>query len=203
LSARLGIRVSRRPVAFLLTLASLAALSTREAWATPAASCRAERAGQRALVATEVIELLEPGLRRLVELGLVGRLRVEAALYRRRPLWFDQRVAEQVRDHGIGWSRTDRTLLLDGQRMDPAALARGRMTLPFLSLLPGRFRSGDHYVEINLRLEVVTSASLGEVARWLVDDADRSVVPRALVDYLAADLARTSSCRCEVEGRAR
>jgi hypothetical protein len=191
-------RVSRRPAALLLTLASLVCLPCLPtlAWAAPGARCRAEQAGQRALVSPEVTDLLDPQLLRLVELGLVGRLRVEAALYRRRRLWFDQRVTEQVREYGIGWSPSDRALLVDGQRANPAAWASGRLLLPFLSL-PGRLRAGAHYVEINLRLEVVTSASLGEVARWLVAGADRTV-PRALVDYLAADLARTGSCRCDV-----
>jgi hypothetical protein len=148
-------------------------------------------------VETEVTDLLEPQLLRLVELGLVGRLRVEAVLYRRRPMWFDQRVTEQVREHGIGWSPEGRTLLVDGKRTDAAAWAQGRVPLPFVSLLPGRFAGGQHYVEISLRLEVVTSASLGEVARWLAAGRERSV-PRVLVDYLAADLARTSRCRCDV-----
>jgi hypothetical protein len=191
-------RVSRRPAASLLTLACLASLPCLPAlaWAAPGARCRAEQAGPRALVDIEVTDLLDQQLQRLVELGLVGRLRVEAALYRRRRLWFDQRVTEQVREYGIGWSPTDRGLLVDGQRVDPAARRSGRLPLPFLTL-PGRLRAGAHYVEITLRLEVVTAASLGEVARWLVAGADRTV-PRALVDYLAADLARTGSCRCEV-----
>jgi hypothetical protein len=191
------VRGWRQLVAAGLTVVCSTMTVPRSAWAAPGARCRAERAGQRALVATEVTDLLDPQLLRLVELGLVGRLRVEAVLYRRRPMWFDQRVTEQVREHGIGWSPEGRTLLVDGKRSDPAAWALGRVPLPFLSLLPCRFEGGAHYVEISLRLEVVTSASLGEVARWLAAGDERSV-PRVLVDYLAADLARTSRCRCDV-----
>jgi hypothetical protein len=176
----------------------------------PSARCRAERAGERAWVTVTLDELMDPELLRLVSLGLPGRLRVEVSLHRRRRLWFDALVAQETRVVGLAWSKPDGALLLDGRRApDPA-----RLELPPSPLRP---RSGPplgagHYVSVNVRLEVVTAASLGEVARWLVARQNRGerregegaspsnagVLPRVLVDYLAADLARTASTRCPV-----
>jgi hypothetical protein len=176
----------------------------------PSAQCRAEQAGERAWVAVTLDDLLEPQLLRLVALGLPGRLRVEVSLYRRRSLWFDALVAQDTRVLALAWSRPEGGLLLEGRRApDPARLELAPSTL--------RPRSGPplgagHYVTVNVRLEVVTADSLGEVARWLVAPQDRGavrregeagggasnagVLPRVLVNYLAADLARTARARC-------
>ena len=177
-----------------LTVAAVL-LAVGTAWAAPSVDCRAEAAGARALVTIDVQELFDTQLLRLVQLGMVGRLRVEAALYRRRPLWFDARVADLRREFGIGWSAEESSLFVDGKRATTSR-AEQRMQLPVLSLLPEGGSAGD-YVEVNLRLEVVTASSLGEVARWVVRGGDNEV-PRALVNYLAADLARKAACRCPV-----
>jgi len=87
------------------------------------------------------------------------------------------------------------------------------LLLPVLPLRPerGRLASAEHYVDVTVRLEVVTASSLGAVAHWLVagrpapaadrrsqdgDEAGRSLLPRALAGVLAADLARTARARC-------
>jgi hypothetical protein len=187
---------------------------TGSARAAPRLQCWAQRAGERALVAVTMADLLDADLRRLIELGLAGRLRIETTLHRRRAFWFDDQVASEVRHAVLSWSRERAGLLLDGK---PAAL--DQLALPLLPLRPARgaLDPGEHYVDVNLRLEVVTSSSLGEVARWLVagrgraaqgvgepsgrrqepgDEEEAPLLPRALVGALASDLARTARGRC-------
>ncbi len=84
--------------------------------------CKVERAGERAVVAVTLADVLDPDLRRLVELGLAGRLRVEVRLHRRRAFWFDSQVGEDVRQSVLQWSRQRSSMLLDGQPVDPARL---------------------------------------------------------------------------------
>jgi hypothetical protein len=172
--------------------------------------CKVERAGERAVVAVTLADVLDPDLRRLVELGLAGRLRVEVRLHRRRAFWFDSQVGEDVRQSVLQWSRQRSSMLLDGQPVDPA-----RLTLPFvLRPTQGSLAEGEHHVEVAVRLEVVTASSLGAVARWLAagrpgadrpreqDDEDATpILPRALAGALAADLARTARGRCVLPPR--
>lgn len=169
-------------------------------WAAPAATCLAERAGGRALVQVSVHDLFDRELLRLVQLGLVGRVHVELTLYRRRHLWFDARRATASRDAVVTWSRAATSFALDGGRIaDPQRLA-----LDTFSLRPDdeAIGAGAHYVEINVKLEVVTARSLGQMAKWLVQDGSEgegaSGLSRTLVTYLAADLARTVAGECEV-----
>jgi hypothetical protein len=171
------------------------------AWAAPSASCVAERAGGRALVQVSVRDLFDGDLLRLVQLGLVGRVQVEVTLYRRRRLWFDARRASVSRDAVVAWSRSSRAFALDGGRIaDPQRLA-----LDTFSLRPEDepLDAGAHYVELNVRLEVLTARSLGQMAEWLVKEERQgesaSGLSRTLVTYLASDLARTVAGRCPVQ----
>jgi hypothetical protein len=63
--------------------------------------------------------------------------------------------------------------------------------------------SGDVLVvQVNVRLQVVTAASLGKVASWLTQgqpaDTESSPVTRNLLRSVAEDLTRSATGRCEV-----
>ena len=198
------------PGPLLLGAAFAALLPAAAAWAAGRVECRAERAGDRALVQVTVLELFDRELLRLVELGLEGRLSVEATLYRRRRFWFDPRMAEHSTGFTIAWSKADASFTFDG-RLLPHPM---QVPLPLFSLRPDgdSLRDGDFYLDIAVRLQVITANSLGQVARWLVASPTESagetsaqeaasppaLLPRALVGYLAADLARTANGRCAV-----
>jgi hypothetical protein len=192
------------------------ALFVSPARAAVGVQCKVERAGERALVSVTLADVLDPDLRRLVELGLAGRLRVEVTLHRRRAFWFDAQVGEDVRQSVLQWSRQRSSMLLDGQVVDAS-----RLTLPFV-LRPGRggLQEDEHHVDVAVRLEVVTASSLGAVARWLAagrpgansrrqgndvdeDEVATPILPRALAGALAADLARTARGRCTLPVRRR
>ena len=178
-------------------LAAWAVLFAGPARADPAASCLAERAGDRAETKVVLSELFDGELLHLVRLGLRGQIRLEVTLYRRRRFWFDERRALEVRDVVVSWSRDDRHYLLDGRPVDDP----GTLTLAPLALRS--LGKGDHYLEVTARLEVVTAQSLGQMATWLVKGNDQNDEPsplgRGLVSYVAAGLVRTASARCRVE----
>jgi hypothetical protein len=199
---RLG-RLRAAPCLLLLLL-----IAAPPARAAIGVECRVERAGERALVTVALSDVLDPDLRRLVELGLAGQLRVELAMHRRRAFWFDDQVAQDSRQWVLAWSRPRASMLLDQQPVNPASLV-----LPVLPLRSerGGLAAAEHYVDVTVRLEVVTASSLGAVAHWLVagrpaapaagrgqdaEDPNRSLLPRALAGVLAADLARTARARC-------
>jgi hypothetical protein len=180
--------------------ALLVAASPRLA-AAPSASCQADRAGARARVQLVLADLFDRELLHLVRLGLRGKIRVEATLFRHHRFWFDERRATDVREVTVGWSKEARAYTLDGAAVaDP-----GHLTVAPLWLRPAGepLGEGAHYVSINARLEVVTVRSLGQVASWLVRGTDGkdeggSALSRSLVAYVAADLARTAAASCGV-----
>jgi hypothetical protein len=184
----------KRAACALLAWASLAGV----VYAAPAASCLAERAGDRAQVRVVLTELFDRELLHLVRLGLRGQIHVELALYRRRALWFDDRRDAETREAVVVWSPAARAFTLDGQ----ALASPGALALPSLTMRLGD--DGAHYVEVNARLEVVTVRSLGQMTSWLVrgegqnQGDDRSALARSLLSYVAADLARTVAARCDV-----
>ena len=176
-------------------------ISGRPAWSAAGVGCLAERAGQRALVQVAVTQLFDRDLLRLVELGLVGRLHLDLGLYRRRRFWFDLRVAESSQLYTIAWSKEEGRFTIEGRPLDNPA----DFGVPTLSLRPEEDQLGGEpaYVEAVARLEVITPASLGQVARWLVtgpqgEAGARTPEPRTLLNVLAADLARTARGRCSV-----
>ncbi len=195
---------AKQPAAVAVTLAVIFALApSGSAHAAGEVTCVAERLGARALTRVTALDLFDRELLRLVELGMVGRLDLEVVLFERRRLWFDRRAAEATRTFTVTWSRPEGPFLLDGARLANPRQVR----FPDVVLRPEDGAPGDYYVQLNLRLQVITAKSLSEVARWLVarpgataePGASRSsVLPRALVDYLASDLAHTVTGRCPV-----
>jgi hypothetical protein len=179
-------------------LAAWAVLFAGAARADPSASCAAERAGDRAEGRVVLSGLFDEELLHLVRLGLQGQIRLEVTLYRRRRFWFDERRALEVRDAVVTWNRDERRYLLDGRGIEEP----GTLTISPVSLRA--LGKGDHYLEINAKLEVVTAKSLGQMATWLVKGSDRngeepSPLGRGLVSYVAAGLVRTASARCRVD----
>jgi hypothetical protein len=191
----------------LLLATALVAGGPRLVWAEPNIECRADATGQRAVLRVTVREMFDEELLRLVELGLVGRLRVQATLYRRRRVWFDAKLQEVRRQLSVSWSRANSTFIVEGQAVpNPNVLELPDLVLS--STWDDRLEGGEVYADVSARLEVNTASSLGQVARWLVGskgagrsgstrtEAGGQLVPSALVEYLAADLARTASGRC-------
>jgi hypothetical protein len=173
-------------------------LRTPPARGDPAASCLAERAGERALAKVVLRELFDEELLHLVRLGLRGQIRLEVTLFRQRRFWFDERRALETRDVVVTWSRADRQFIVDGRTAaDPSTLTIAPLSLRSLG-------SGVHYLEVTARLEVVTVKSLGQMATWLVRGNDESSeepsrLGRGLVSYVAAGLVRTAAARCRVQ----
>jgi hypothetical protein len=160
--------------------------------------CQAEWAGERALVQISVMDLFDRDLLHLVRLGLEGRIALEVALYRRRTFWFDHHQGSESRTSVVTWSRPRQAFALDGAPADPA-----RLTLD--PIVVSAADKGPHYVEVSVRLEVVTAGSLVQVARWLVQGPGAqaggttpSVLGRSLMSQVAADLARSATARCPV-----
>jgi hypothetical protein len=182
----------KRTACALLVWACLRAQIAR---ADPQATCAGERAGDRAQVRIRLDRLFDDELLHLVRLGLSGHIHLEVSLYRFRPFWFDERRATETRDLIVTWSRPQDRFTLDGNPL--ASLTA--LEVPAFSIR--RLASGDHYLEITARLEVVTVQSLGQMATWLVKghDEEPSRLGRGLVSYVAAGLVRTASARCAVD----
>ena len=178
-------------------------------FAAPTVGCQAERVGPRTFVEVRLADFLDEELLRLIRLGLGGRIHVEAILFRRRRFWVDERLAENVQAYTFRWSKERVGYVLEDRPVESPL----RFTLPAFPLRPGSPRPHSPlYVDVSVRVEVVTAGSLGQVAQWIVgrdppaggDNQTRAEtaapvgVTRALVDFLAADLARTADTRCVV-----
>ena len=184
------------PVAFLWAGSALA-----EGPRPPLARCSALLASGRALVDVTVEHLFTEDLVRLVRLGLIGRVRVEVALIRRQPFWFDAVVLEEQRELVV--SAAEGAVLLDGTRELPQL---ERVQLDRLALRPQprvepeevqRYR-----VEVKVHFQVITASSLREVARWIAsgrEEEEPGAVSRRLLEAVASDLTREASARCDVE----
>jgi hypothetical protein len=161
------------------------------------------------LVRPEALAFLSPELDRLLRLGLAGRLEVELTLFKRRRLWFDARVAETRLTQVLAFSPVG--YALDGRVLSsgPGALELERVAWT----LEARPEADERYeVRVEVRLQVVTAASLGKVATWLTrggearqDEGDAppesegSAVTRNLLRTVAEDLTRRASGGCEVK----
>jgi hypothetical protein len=165
----------------------------------PGARCTATLTGRRVVVRPEAYAFLTPDLDRLLRLGMAGRLEVELTLLRRRKLWFDTRVDSTQLTQVLSF--TQGGYLLDGRPLPTGALTleleRTAWTLeeapePGEALL----------VQVKVRLQVVTAASLGKVASWLTQGqpagGEDSPVTRNLLRTVAEDLTRTATGRCDV-----
>ena len=187
-------RVAGAAVALTLALSSVAHAQE------PSATCTATRTGTRVLVRPQAHAFIDAELDRLLRLGLAGKLELTVTLLRRRPAWFDARLVKQQLtevlsyDEGAGRYRLSGRPLPEG----PAALPLGRTALQ-LEQLPDADALLE--VELDVRLQVVTSASLGRMAAWLTQSETRSAVSENLLRTVAEDLQRRARARCRVQVR--
>ena len=169
----------------------------------PLARCSALLASSRTLVDVAVEHLFPEDLVRLVRLGLVGRLRVEVALVRSQPFWFDAVVLEERRELAVIGSATG-PLLLDGTRAlrEVDLVQLDRLVLrPQPPVEPEEVRR--YRVELKVHFQVITAASLSEVAAWIASGGggkqEQGVVSRRLLEAVASDLTLEASARCDLE----
>lgn len=168
----------------------------------PRVTCSASRVGRRVVVRPEALALVAPELERLMKLGLAGRLEVELTLLRRRPLWFSERVDATKLTQVLAYSAKDGGWRLDGRPLpSPGTLELERVAW---TLEEEPEAETAFVVEVEVRLQVVTAASLGKVAKWLTqgDKAEeaRSALTSGLLRTVADDLTRGAEGRCSVQG---
>lgn len=173
---------------------------------SPLARCSALLANGRALVDVAAEHLLSDDLVRLVRLGMTGRLEVQVTLIRRQPFWFDAVVLEERRELAVSAAvASGDLLLLDGTRelreVDRVQLDRLALRPPE-RVEPEEVRR--YRVEVKVHFQVITAASLRDVARWIAsggkrEEEQQSVISRRLLEVVADDLTREASARCDVE----
>lgn len=197
-------RSARRPWMVLALLAAF--LSGGTAFAdgprTPLARCSALLASGRTLVDVAVEHLFSEDLVRLVRLGLTGRVRVEVTLLRRQPFWFDAVVLEERRELTVSAVAAVGGLVLDGTRelreVDRVQLDRLALR-PRPAVEPEEVRR--YRVEVKVHFQVITAASLREVAQWIASggEQEQGAVSKRLLEAVANDLTREASASCDVE----
>jgi hypothetical protein len=153
------------------------------------------------MVRPEALALVAPELERLMRLGLAGRLEVELTLLRHRPLWFSERMDAARLTQVLAYSAKEGGWVLDGRPLAGVGtleLERVAWTLEEEPAAETAF-----VVEVGVRLQVVTAASLGKVAQWLTQgektEAERSALTRGLLRTVAEDLTRRAEGRCSVQ----
>lgn len=191
-------RGGRRLGAALVAAAGLAAPAALAQ--EPRAGCTATLSGRRVVARPEALGFLSPELDRLVRLGMAGKLEVELTLWRSRSLWFDTRVDGTRLTQVLAFARDG--YLLDGR---PVAGAPGTLELERVAWsLDDAPEAGDTWwVQVEVKLHVVTAASLGRVAAWLTQGEkpageERSALTGTLLRSVAEDLSRGASGRCDV-----
>ena len=183
-------------VAAALTLLCASTAHAQE----PRATCSATRTGTRVLVRPEAHAFIDAELDRLLRLGLAGKLELTVTLLRRRPAWFDARLAQQQLTEVLSYDEATRRYVLSGRPLSdgPTSLPLGRTALQ-LEQLPEVDALLE--VELDVRLQVVTAASLGRMAAWLTQSETRSAVSENLLRTVAEDLQRRARARCRVQAR--
>ncbi|MCP3058394.1 hypothetical protein LXT21_06400 [Myxococcus sp. K38C18041901] len=196
--ARTGTHGRRRLGAAMV--AALGLLAPQALAEEPRVACTATLSGRRVLVRPEAFAFLSEELDRLVRLGMAGKLEVELSLWKRRTLWFNTRLDGARLTQVIGFGRDG--YLLDGRLLaqGPAALELDRVAWT----LESRADTGDRFiVQVEVRLNVVTAASLGRMASWLrwkdeEGEGGRTSLTGTLLRSVAEDLTRRASGRCDV-----
>ena len=198
----LGASTRRRlGVALVAALGLFAPMARGEE--APAVTCSATRTGRRVVVRPEALALVAPELERLMRLGLAGRLEVELTLLRHRPWWFAERVETARLTLVLAYSAREQRWALDGHTLaaGPGVLELERVAW---TLEEEPEAEAAFVVEVGVRLQVVTAASLGKVAQWLTrgekTEAERSALTRGLLRTVAEDLTRRAEGRCNVQG---
>lgn len=162
------------------------------------AACTATLSGRRVMVRPEARAFISPELDRLVRLGLAGKIEVELTLRKRRAFWFDAHLDSARLTQVLAFTR-------DGYVLDGRELSGGVGTLELERVawtLDAKPEADEHFVvQVEVRVQVVTAASLGRMARWLTQGEPSSSgtpVLGSLLRSVAEDLARQASARCVV-----
>ncbi|HEX8699867.1 MAG TPA: DUF4390 domain-containing protein [Myxococcaceae bacterium] len=193
---RLGTQARGLSAAMIVAVGLLAPTAHAD---EPGARCTATLTGRRVVVRSEAQAFLTEDLDRLLRLGLAGRLEVELTLLRRRKLWFDARVDSAQLTQVLSYTRGE--YLLDGRPL-PSGAQTLELERTAWTLEEPPEASDTLVVQVNVRLQVVTAASLGKVASWLTQgqpaEAEDSPVTRNLLRSVAEDLTRSAVGRCAV-----
>jgi len=145
--------------------------------------------------------MLDGEMRRLVRLGLDGRIRIQASLVRRRWLSREQRPAIPPPDIVVSYAAAAGKLLLDGVRElpDDGAFRLHGLSLRFQEpIAAGR----EYSLEMHVRLQVVTASSLTGMAGWLTGERGTQAggaLSRSVVAALVNDLVRSARATCPLE----
>jgi hypothetical protein len=184
-----------RSLALALSIALFGAAGVARA-ESPTVRCQGRVSRDRAVLRLEVERLLDPELTRLVRLGLRGRLRVEMTLFRRRRLWFDERVGKVERTLAVSFTRGK--VVIDGARVEGGKVMLEPLALWLTEAAEPDARYG---IDAEARLEVVTAESLGRVADWIAggEGSRPGAVSKNLLAGLASDLERRAQGGCAVE----
>jgi hypothetical protein len=157
--------------------------------------------GRRVSVRPEALALVAPELERLMRLGLAGRLEVELRLLRDRPLWFSEQMEATRLTQVLAYSAKQGGWVLDGRPLAAAGMLELERVAWVLEEEPEA--AAAFTVQVGVRLQVVTTTSLGKVATWLTQgektEAERSALTRRLLRTVAEDLTRGAEGRCAVQ----
>jgi hypothetical protein len=190
---------ARRLGAALVAAVALGASPARAE--EPRVTCVATRGGRRVLVRPEAHAFVPAELDRLLRLGMAGKLEVTLTLVRRRRLWFDARVSETRLTQVLAFSK-DEGYALDGRPLSQGAGALELERVAWTLEEPPE-PAEDFAVRVEVRLQVVTAASLGKVAAWLTrgeprGEGEDGALTQNLLRTVAEDLTRRASGRCDV-----
>ncbi|MDY7226735.1 hypothetical protein [Hyalangium rubrum] len=180
-------------------LATVGLLAPKAHADEPRTVCTATLSGRRVVVRPEAHAFLTQELDRLLRLGMAGRLEVELTLLRRRRLWFNARVDGTQLTQVLSFTKGG--YLLDGRPLPTGAATLELERAAWTMEEPPE--PGDAFmIQVDVRLQVVTAASLGKVASWLTQDestgTEGSSVTRNVLRTVAEDLTRRATGRCEV-----
>ncbi len=187
--------------ALIVALACGLSVRRTDAAERAAAECQAQLLGDRILATISLRGFVEEETLRLLRLGMRGRVRVDAAVVRKRWGVFEHTAAARVVEAQLSSARDKQGLLVDDGTPVPAA---GPIRIERVALrLKERDVPADRLVlRATIQLQVVTVSTLSDAAAWATessdDDASSSLLTRGLLAAIANDLARSAECSCAV-----
>ncbi len=163
------------------------------AWAaSPKTACEASKSSKRVSLRITLKNFLSPNLLQLVRLGLPGEFRIKTRLMRSRDYWFDDAVASTTTRLEAKWH--DRLgLILGGSNIVRDTKA---ISIPIISLGRGQTLSGSLYVEVDVRLRIITQTSLGDTRRWLKGAKQSGSMGKWIMKQVVEDLTRSDGTSC-------
>jgi hypothetical protein len=169
--------------------------------AAPRVLCHTKVANGRVLVDIELLDFYEERLLQLVKLGLAGSMELEVAVVKPRRFWFDAPLATEKKRLDVRFSRMARTFVLDGKKplVDPNRIRVERLALRLADFAgPG----SELRIEVRAALRVVTTSTLGTVARWIARGEEASpTLSENVVQWVTDDLARKAETDCTPESK--